>query len=55
MFFKYIFQFAANKLTQETIERMSEMFNSEAPTLAPYLTSGSTSAADMMSKMDNKT
>ncbi|KAM9349961.1 angiopoietin-related protein 3-like [Symphorus nematophorus] len=33
---------AANTLTQETIERMPEIFNSEAPTLTPYLTSSST-------------
>ncbi|XP_070701311.1 angiopoietin-related protein 3-like [Pempheris klunzingeri] len=35
----------ANTLSQETIEKMPEIFNSEAPTLTPYLTSGSTSTA----------
>ncbi|XP_070775611.1 angiopoietin-related protein 3-like [Enoplosus armatus] len=37
-----------NTLTQETIERMPEIFNSEAPTLTPYLTSSSTSTTEMM-------
>ncbi|XP_045907334.1 angiopoietin-related protein 3-like isoform X2 [Micropterus dolomieu] len=38
----------ANTLTQETIERMPEIFKSEAPTLTPYLTSSSTSTTEMM-------
>lgn len=37
-----------NTLTQETIERMPEVFNGEALTLTPYLTSSSTSTADVM-------
>lgn len=48
-------QLTANTLTQETIERIPEIFNSEAPTLSPYLTSSSTSTNEMMSKTDNKT
>ncbi|KAL7387275.1 hypothetical protein ABVT39_021215 [Epinephelus coioides] len=36
-----------NTLPQETIERMPETFNSEAPTLTPYLTSSSASTPDM--------
>uniref|UniRef100_UPI0037E8E8A3 angiopoietin-related protein 3-like n=1 Tax=Semicossyphus pulcher TaxID=241346 RepID=UPI0037E8E8A3 len=32
----------ANSLAQETFERTPEIFNSEAPTLTPYLTSSST-------------
>ncbi|KAM8727450.1 angiopoietin-related protein 3-like [Acanthopagrus schlegelii] len=35
-------------LTQETAEKMQEIFNSEAPTLTPYLTSSSTSTTEMM-------
>ncbi|TKS80171.1 Angiopoietin-related protein 3 [Collichthys lucidus] len=35
-------KFSANTLTQETINRIPEIFNSEAPTLTPYLTSSST-------------
>ncbi|XP_029309464.1 angiopoietin-related protein 3-like [Cottoperca gobio] len=35
-------------LTQETIERMPEIFNGDAPTLTPYLTSSSPSTTDMM-------
>ncbi|XP_042285425.1 angiopoietin-related protein 3-like [Thunnus maccoyii] len=38
----------ANTFAQETIERMSEMFTNEAPTLTPYLTSSSTHSAGMM-------
>ncbi|XP_051265217.1 angiopoietin-related protein 3-like [Dicentrarchus labrax] len=38
----------ANTLTQETIERMPEIFNSEAPTLTPYLTSSSISTTEKM-------
>ncbi|XP_037644180.1 angiopoietin-related protein 3-like [Sebastes umbrosus] len=41
-------KFTVNTMTQETIERMPEIFNSEAPTLTPYLTSSSSSATDMM-------
>ncbi|XP_059200418.1 angiopoietin-related protein 3-like [Centropristis striata] len=37
-----------NTLTQETIERMPENFNSEAPTLTPYVTSSSSSNTNMM-------
>ncbi|XP_028450126.1 angiopoietin-related protein 3 [Perca flavescens] len=33
---------------RDTIERMPEILNSEAPTLTPYLTSSSTSTTDMM-------
>ncbi|XP_020507939.1 angiopoietin-related protein 3 [Labrus bergylta] len=36
----------ANTVAQETIERTSEMFYSEAQTLTPFLTSGSTSNTD---------
>ncbi|XP_022049215.1 angiopoietin-related protein 3-like [Acanthochromis polyacanthus] len=39
---------SANGLAQETIERIPEIFNTEAPTLTPYLTSSSTSSARMM-------
>ncbi|XP_041804865.1 angiopoietin-related protein 3-like [Chelmon rostratus] len=38
----------ANSLTQETIEKMPEVFNSKAPTLPPYLTSSSASPTEMM-------
>ncbi|XP_054482525.1 angiopoietin-related protein 3-like [Anoplopoma fimbria] len=38
-----------NTLTQETIERIPDIFNSEAPTLTPYLTSSSTSTTDLPS------
>ncbi|XP_074545709.1 angiopoietin-related protein 3-like isoform X2 [Halichoeres trimaculatus] len=38
----------ANRFAQETIERKPEIFNSEAPTLTPYLTSSSTSSAEIM-------
>ncbi|XP_069020759.1 angiopoietin-related protein 3-like [Embiotoca jacksoni] len=41
-------KFTANTLAQETIERMSEIFNTEAPTLSLYLTSRSTSIDKMM-------
>ncbi|KAK9538877.1 hypothetical protein VZT92_004021 [Zoarces viviparus] len=34
-------------LTQETIERMSDIFSNEAPTLTPYLTSSSTGTTSM--------
>lgn len=52
--FLCLHQLSANALTQETIERIPETFNSEAPTLTPYLTSSSTGTNEMMSKMDNK-
>ncbi|XP_044076808.1 angiopoietin-related protein 3-like [Siniperca chuatsi] len=38
----------ASTLTQETIEKMPEILNSEAPTLTPYLASSSTSITEMM-------
>uniref|UniRef100_A0A665VCP5 Angiopoietin-related protein 3-like n=1 Tax=Echeneis naucrates TaxID=173247 RepID=A0A665VCP5_ECHNA len=38
----------ANTLTQETIEKMHENFNSEAPTLTPFLTSSSSSNPKIM-------
>ncbi|XP_056246421.1 angiopoietin-related protein 3-like [Seriola aureovittata] len=38
----------ANTLAQDTIERMPENFNSEAPTLTPFLTSSSTNNPEMM-------
>lgn len=44
-------QLTANALTQETMERIPEIFNSEAPTLTPYLTSGSRSTDELMSKI----
>ncbi|XP_034559441.1 angiopoietin-related protein 3-like [Notolabrus celidotus] len=37
----------ANTLAQETIERTPEIFNSEAPTLTPYLTSSSTRSTEI--------
>ncbi|KAK5859550.1 hypothetical protein PBY51_021102 [Eleginops maclovinus] len=37
-----------NTLAQETIERMPETYNNEAPTLTPYLTSSFTSTNAMM-------
>ncbi|XP_040000018.1 angiopoietin-related protein 3-like [Xiphias gladius] len=37
-----------NTLAQETIERMPEIFNTEAPTLTPFLTSSSSSTTEMM-------
>ena len=49
LFLHYFPQLTVNILTQETIERMPEIFNSEAPTLTPYLTSSSTSSTNMMS------
>ncbi|KAF3699057.1 Angiopoietin-related protein 3 Angiopoietin-like protein 3 ANGPTL3(17-224) Precursor [Channa argus] len=39
---------SANTAPQETIERMPEIFNSEAPTLSPYLATSSTSTATMI-------
>ena len=45
-------QFTVNTLAQETIERMPETYNNEAPTLTPYLTSNFNN--DMTSK-ENKT
>lgn len=54
LFPHYFPQLTVNILTQETIERMPEIFNSEAPTLTPYLTSSSTSNTDMMSKRLDK-
>nr|XP_046265372.1 angiopoietin-related protein 3-like [Scatophagus argus] len=38
----------ANTLTQQTMERIPGALDSEAPTLAPYLTSSSTSSAEVM-------
>lgn len=44
-------QLTANALTQETMERIPEIFNSEVPTLTPYLTSSSRSTDELMSKI----
>ncbi|XP_070830789.1 angiopoietin-related protein 3-like [Chaetodon trifascialis] len=38
----------ANTLTQGNIEKMPEIFNSQAPTLTPYLTSSTASSTEMM-------
>lgn len=54
--FKYLpddFPQITNTLTQETVEKMQEIFSSEVPTLTPYLTSSSTSTSETMSKLDD--
>lgn len=56
--FKYLpddFPQITNTLTQETVEKMQEIFSSEVPTLTPYLTSSSTSTSETMSKLDDET
>ncbi|KAK5919080.1 hypothetical protein CgunFtcFv8_023006 [Champsocephalus gunnari] len=44
--------FTVNTLAQETIERMPETYNNEAPTLTPYLTSNFNNS---MTSKENKT
>lgn len=45
-------QLTPNTLAQETIERMPEIFSSEAPTLMPFLTLSSTSNTETMGKVE---
>lgn len=52
--FRKLFSQFTDTLTQETIERMPDIFNSDAPTLTPYLATSSTSTTSMTSKIDHK-